>query len=363
MPPRDLWARTAAAIDAEAGSSRRRLRIAGPRHPALGAGPRRGLRGHRRRRELGAAQRHHRGPRPDRPRGDRAGHGARPGRDHHPEPQRRPGARDRRRRRGLSRSPPTPATSRHRRSPPPRSPGSPTATTSTRSCRRAATGSWWCSATRPGPTACSWCRSGPRAWTRRHRPRIRPTSRSRPRPTSPTESPEDPSPTPAPTEDSSDEPTASDEPAETPSPEPTDEPTPDPTPEVEVTPTTDGAIEIASDVVVVGSVAAYNDDGSRFAFTARPADGSAGPDVYVWNPSDARARAVTDDHASGLRGLAGQRPAGQPRRRRRAVDGGDRREVGRGPRGARGGLAADRVPRRRDRGVVGRQHRRSTATA
>ena len=52
-----------------------------------------------------------------------------------------------------------------------------------------------------------------------------------------------------------------------------------------MTPAPDGAIQIASDVVVVGGVAAYNEDGSRFAFTARPADGSAGPDVYVWDSS------------------------------------------------------------------------------
>ena len=53
-----------------------------------------------------------------------------------------------------------------------------------------------------------------------------------------------------------------------------------------VTPAPDGTIQIASDVIVVGGVAAYNADGSRFAFTARPADGSAGPDVYVWDTSE-----------------------------------------------------------------------------
>ena len=50
----------------------------------------------------------------------------------------------------------------------------------------------------------------------------------------------------------------------------------------------------------------YNADGTRFAFTARPADGSAGPDVYVWDTADAVARAVTTDHRSILAGWDGQ---------------------------------------------------------
>lgn len=135
-------------------------------------------------------------------------------------------------------------------------------------------------------------------------------------PTEPTEPPasDTPAPSEEPTEPPTEEPTASasagtaspepdptdvptDEPA-SPSPEPTEEPTPEPTPSVEVNPGDDGTIEIASDVVVVGNLAAYNADGTRFAFTARPADGSAGPDVYVWNTGDARAHAVTGDHGS-----------------------------------------------------------------
>jgi hypothetical protein len=114
-------------------------------------------------------------------------------------------------------------------------------------------------------------------------------------PASPTATPDatDPGATPSP----SSEPTA--EPTET----PTEEPTPAPT--VDVTPAPNGTIEIASDVVVVGGVAAYNRDGSRFAFTARPADGSTGPDVYVWDTAETLARAVTDDHRSILAGWDG----------------------------------------------------------
>lgn len=50
--------------------------------------------------------------------------------------------------------------------------------------------------------------------------------------------------------------------------------------------------------MVVGTAAAYSSDGSRFAFTARPVDGSTGPDVYVWRTTETRARRVTNDHAS-----------------------------------------------------------------
>ncbi len=71
----------------------------------------------------------------------------------------------------------------------------------------------------------------------------------------------------------SDEPVAS--PSSEPSPSPSDEPGQSPT--VEVTPAPDGTIEIASNVVVVGGIASYDADGTHFAFTARPSDGSAGP--------------------------------------------------------------------------------------
>lgn len=77
-------------------------------------------------------------------------------------------------------------------------------------------------------------------------------------------------------------------------------PTVSPTPvaSVEVTAKPGGPIEIASNVVLVGQSAAYSPSGSWFAFTARPVDGTAGPDIYVWKVGDARARAVTTDHRS-----------------------------------------------------------------
>ncbi len=56
-----------------------------------------------------------------------------------------------------------------------------------------------------------------------------------------------------------------------------------------------GAIEIASGVIMVGE-AAYSVSGDRLAFSARPADGSTGPDLYLWQTGDATATRVTEDH-------------------------------------------------------------------
>ncbi len=122
---------------------------------------------------------------------------------------------------------------------------------------------------------------------------------------------------PAPTA-TADVPIATTEPSGTPGSDPSSEPqatpkaTPQPTPEptaaVAVTPAPDGgdAIQIAKDVVVVGGIAAYSADGSHFAFTARPADGSVGPDVFVWNTSEPIAHAVTTDHRSIFAGWEGK---------------------------------------------------------
>jgi hypothetical protein len=108
---------------------------------------------------------------------------------------------------------------------------------------------------------------------------------------------------------------ATDEPSVTSEPSPSDttsteapasEPATTPIPSVEVTPRPDGAVEIASDVIVVGTTAAYSADGRHFAFTARPANGDAGPDVYVWKVGDERALAITDDHRSVFAGWLGK---------------------------------------------------------
>jgi len=112
-----------------------------------------------------------------------------------------------------------------------------------------------------------------------------------------------------------------------PTPSPTVPPTPTPTPPISPTPPTsppasepaspsasvdisaspsdDGTVQIAHDVIVVGQAASYSPTGAWFAFTARPADGSAGPDIYAWRVGDAEAHPVTTDHRSELGGWIG----------------------------------------------------------
>jgi hypothetical protein len=87
--------------------------------------------------------------------------------------------------------------------------------------------------------------------------------------------------------------------------------------------TPSGAIEIASGVSMVGE-AAYSGDGRWLAFSARPADGSTGPDLYLWRVGDPAATAVTTDHATYFSawlddtvlassvGSAAETPAGGP---------------------------------------------------
>jgi hypothetical protein len=71
-----------------------------------------------------------------------------------------------------------------------------------------------------------------------------------------------------------------------------------------------GTMSIADAVVVVGGTAGYSPDGQWFAFSARPADGSAGPDIYVWRVGDPRAEPVTTDHRSVFSSWIGNRILG-----------------------------------------------------
>ena len=122
-------------------------------------------------------------------------------------------------------------------------------------------------------------------------------------------------PTVAPTETPATTP-ASTAPASSPGPTPT--PTAEPTPSAEPTaspsvtpvPTVAATLAIVSGVKIVGESAAYSPDGAWFAFTARPSDDSAGPDIYVWRVGDERARTLTDDHASVFASWAGDRLIG-----------------------------------------------------
>ena len=91
-------------------------------------------------------------------------------------------------------------------------------------------------------------------------------------------------------------------PGESPSPIVTDPPTAPPSsgespapPTGTPAPTPPGAIAIATGVEVIGDVA-YSADGRWLAFSAQPADGSTGPDLYLWSPGQPLAIAVTSDH-------------------------------------------------------------------
>jgi hypothetical protein len=148
-------------------------------------------------------------------------------------------------------------------------------------------------------------------------PEDTPAATGTPKPTStasatasPTEAPSA-TPSATPTRPASEPPSTTSTPTESPAASPSGSPdgsqAPTPAPSVAVSPGPGGALEIASDVTVIGSAAGYSDDGSAFAFSARPADGSAGPDVYVWSGRDTRAVAVTEDHASVFNGWLGNR--------------------------------------------------------
>ena len=67
---------------------------------------------------------------------------------------------------------------------------------------------------------------------------------------------------------------------------------------------------ILENVIPTGASPAWSPDGSTLAFSAMPADGSSGSDIYVWHPGDAQAVAVTTDHASSFASWAGSRIVG-----------------------------------------------------
>ncbi|HET9457127.1 MAG TPA: hypothetical protein VFO78_07280 [Candidatus Limnocylindrales bacterium] len=87
-------------------------------------------------------------------------------------------------------------------------------------------------------------------------------------------------------------------PAGSPSELPLATPTRSPFASTSPSPAPGGAVEIARNVRVVDTTAAYAPDGSAFAFTAVPADGSHGPDIYLWTVGDEQAHPITIDHRS-----------------------------------------------------------------
>ncbi|MEJ7695267.1 MAG: hypothetical protein WKF78_01080 [Candidatus Limnocylindrales bacterium] len=87
-------------------------------------------------------------------------------------------------------------------------------------------------------------------------------------------------------------------------------------------PTADATAPIAEGVEILGGTAAFSADGHWFAFTARPSDGSAGPDIYVWRVGDAKARPVTTDGTSVFASWDGGRVVGSRPRTAAATGGG-----------------------------------------
>jgi hypothetical protein len=62
---------------------------------------------------------------------------------------------------------------------------------------------------------------------------------------------------------------------------------------------------IAEDVIVDAATAAFSPDGRQLAFSARPADGSHGPDIYIWTADGEAAMPLTTDHRSVFAGWLG----------------------------------------------------------
>jgi hypothetical protein len=57
-------------------------------------------------------------------------------------------------------------------------------------------------------------------------------------------------------------------------------------------------LAILENVQSAGAAPDWSPNGGMLAFSAMPDDQSQGPDVYIWSPGDAQARAITTDHAS-----------------------------------------------------------------
>lgn len=67
-------------------------------------------------------------------------------------------------------------------------------------------------------------------------------------------------------------------------------------------PTAAATLAILSNVTLVGDSAAYSPDGQWFAFSARPAGTTIGPDIYLWQAGWPVAQPTTTDHASVFSG-------------------------------------------------------------
>lgn len=82
-------------------------------------------------------------------------------------------------------------------------------------------------------------------------------------------------------------------------------------PNVTPAPSAASIIALASDLGVLNAEsAAFSPDGAWFAFTARPLKQASGSDIYLWHVGDGQATAVTTDHRSVFAGWVGGRLAG-----------------------------------------------------
>src|SRR3954447_802961 len=66
-------------------------------------------------------------------------------------------------------------------------------------------------------------------------------------------------------------------------------------------------VSILENVDSAGAAPDWSPNGTMLAFSAMPDDGSRGPDVYIWSPGDAKAQAITNDHASYFASWSGNR--------------------------------------------------------
>ncbi|MGH2465684.1 MAG: anti-sigma factor family protein, partial [Candidatus Limnocylindrales bacterium] len=70
-------------------------------------------------------------------------------------------------------------------------------------------------------------------------------------------------------------------------------------------PTAAATLAILSNVTLAGDQAAYSADGQWFAFSAQPAGAATGPDIYVWQAGWPAAKPITTDHGTVFSGWAG----------------------------------------------------------
>lgn len=93
--------------------------------------------------------------------------------------------------------------------------------------------------------------------------------------------------------------------AASPSPDPVESVAPVESPVVSPEATVAASLPIASDIEVVGQSAAFSDDGEWFAFTARATGDPEGSNVYLWKVGDDEVQALTDDGQSSFASWSG----------------------------------------------------------